>query len=189
MADQSLSPVHVSSGSAGKIANDIALTIDAMDLLHSSRVDAFAIVSSDQGYTRRRSYPRRGHAAHGYDPANTSVSFQLACSSPRPQKNSGQGQRPEPVGQAIGSWHPRTRKLIWCRRCFAEVVEKRMWISRLGEYLRRHKPHLDAGVFRCRTLSELVEKLESFDLIAHAVTKMVRLRLGGARNQPRSVPG
>lgn len=61
-------------------------------------------------------------------------------------------------------------------------------LSRLGEYLRRHEPHFDPRVFRCRTLGELVDKLESFDLVSYAGTKMVRLHLGGARNQPTSVP-
>ena len=36
----------------GKNATDIALVIDAMDLLHSGTVDGFCIVSSDGDFTR-----------------------------------------------------------------------------------------------------------------------------------------
>lgn len=37
---------------SGKNASDIALVIDAMDLLHSGRFDAFCLVSSDSDFTR-----------------------------------------------------------------------------------------------------------------------------------------
>src|SRR4029077_12422552 len=36
----------------GKNASDIALVIDAMDLLHSGRFDGFCLVSSDSDFTR-----------------------------------------------------------------------------------------------------------------------------------------
>src|SRR6202166_1588142 len=36
----------------GKNASDIALVIDAMDLLHSGRFDSFCLVSSDSDFTR-----------------------------------------------------------------------------------------------------------------------------------------
>src|SRR3954470_22331450 len=37
---------------SGKNASDIALVIDAMDLLHSGRFDGFCLVSSDSDFTR-----------------------------------------------------------------------------------------------------------------------------------------
>src|ERR1051325_9269751 len=36
----------------GKNASDIALVIDAMDLMHSGRFDGFCLVSSDSDFTR-----------------------------------------------------------------------------------------------------------------------------------------
>ena len=42
----------------GKNASDIALVIDAMDLLHSGRFDGFCLVSSDSDFTRLASRMR-----------------------------------------------------------------------------------------------------------------------------------
>jgi hypothetical protein len=40
------------ANTVGKNASDIALVIDAMDLLHSGRFDGFCLVSSDSDFTR-----------------------------------------------------------------------------------------------------------------------------------------
>lgn len=40
------------ANAVGKKASDIALVIDAMDLLHSGRFDDFCLVSSDGDFTR-----------------------------------------------------------------------------------------------------------------------------------------
>lgn len=45
-------PVQQFSYTAGKNATDMALVIDAMDLLHAGRADGFCIVSSDSDFTR-----------------------------------------------------------------------------------------------------------------------------------------
>src|SRR6266568_2637766 len=47
----------------GKNASDIALVIDAMDLLHSGRFDGFCLVSSDSDFTRLASRLREPGAA------------------------------------------------------------------------------------------------------------------------------
>lgn len=82
MAEQSLSPVHISSVSTGKNAADLSLTIDAMDLMYARRVDAFVIVSSDPDYTRLAIRVRGGgYAVHAYDAAHAPSHFQPDCSS------------------------------------------------------------------------------------------------------------
>jgi uncharacterized protein (TIGR00288 family) len=166
MADQSLSPVHVSSVSSGKNAADIALTIDAMDLIHSKRADAFVIVSSDADYTRLATRIREaGYAIHGYGAAHTPVSFQRACSSFMHLEELGTGAA-SGAGRA-GKWKlaPTDAEATLVLAVLrlgggSDAVD----LSRLGEYLRRHEPYFDPRVFRCRTLSELVDKLESLDL-------------------------
>lgn len=191
MVDRSLSPVQVSSVSTGKNAADIALTIDAMDILHSRRVDAFVIVSSDSDYARLAVRIREeGHAVHGYGAAHTPVSFQHACSTFMSLEELGAGGA-SGSGRA-GKWKlaPTDAEAILVLAVLrlgggSDDVD----LSRLGEYLRRHEPHFDPRVFRCRTLGELVEKLDSFDVVSVRGMKMVRLRVGGAGNQSTSVPG
>jgi hypothetical protein len=64
----------------GKNASDIALVIDAMDLLHSGRFDGFCLVSSDSDFTRLASRLReQGAEVYGFGAQKTPESFRQAC--------------------------------------------------------------------------------------------------------------
>src|SRR3954465_4015594 len=64
----------------GKNASDIALVIDAMDLLHSGRFDGFCLVSSDSDFTRLASRLReQGADFYGFGAQKTPESFRQAC--------------------------------------------------------------------------------------------------------------
>ena len=64
----------------GKNSSDIALVIDAMDLLHSGRFDGFVLVSSDSDFTRLASRIReQGLDAFGIGRQSTPESFRKAC--------------------------------------------------------------------------------------------------------------
>lgn len=52
MPEQAIIPQMNIANTTGKNASDIALVIDAMDLLHSERFDGFCLVSSDSDFTR-----------------------------------------------------------------------------------------------------------------------------------------
>ncbi|MFT4263886.1 MAG: NYN domain-containing protein [Nocardioides sp.] len=63
-----------------KNASDIALAIDAVDLLHSAAPDAFAILSSDSDFTPLVHYLReKGRAVYGYGRSKTPAPFKSAC--------------------------------------------------------------------------------------------------------------
>ena len=64
----------------GKNSGDIALVIDAMDLLHSGRFDGFCLVSSDSDFTRLASRIREeGVDVYGFGERKTPESFRQAC--------------------------------------------------------------------------------------------------------------
>src|ERR1700732_3724394 len=64
----------------GKNASDIALVIDAMDLLHSGRLDGFCLVSSDSDFTRLASRLReQGADVYGFGEQKTPESLRQAC--------------------------------------------------------------------------------------------------------------
>ncbi len=50
-----IDPIQQFAYTTGKNASDIALVIDAMDLLHTERLHGFCLVSSDSDFTRRES--------------------------------------------------------------------------------------------------------------------------------------
>ena len=64
----------------GKNSGDIALVIDAMDLMHSGRFDGFCLVSSDSDFTRLAARIReQGYPVYGFGEQKTPESFRQAC--------------------------------------------------------------------------------------------------------------
>jgi uncharacterized LabA/DUF88 family protein len=63
-------------------ASDMAMVIDAMDLLHSGRFDAFALMSSDSDFTPLAMHLRaRGMQVYGFGKAKTPNAFKSACTT------------------------------------------------------------------------------------------------------------
>ena len=64
----------------GKNSSDIALVIDAMDLMHTGRFDGFVLVSSDSDFARLASRLReQGLQVFGIGKTNTPEAFRKAC--------------------------------------------------------------------------------------------------------------
>lgn len=64
----------------GKNATDMAMTIDAMDLLYSGKVDGYGIMSSDSDFTPLVTRIRQeGVPAYGFGNGNTPEAFRQAC--------------------------------------------------------------------------------------------------------------
>ena len=75
-----IDPYQQFAYTTGKNASDIALVIDAMDLLHSRRFDGFCLVSSDSDFTRLASRLREeGADVYGFGAQKTPESFRQAC--------------------------------------------------------------------------------------------------------------
>jgi len=75
-----IDPYQQFAYTTGKNASDIALVIDAMDLLHSRRFDGFCLVSSDSDFTRLASRLREeGADVYGFGARKTPESFRQAC--------------------------------------------------------------------------------------------------------------
>ena len=69
-------PAHV----RGKNAADIALAIDAMDMMYRERLDGFCLVSSDSDFTRLAQRLREGgFAVYGFGECKTPRAFRSAC--------------------------------------------------------------------------------------------------------------
>jgi uncharacterized LabA/DUF88 family protein len=75
-----IQPVQQFAYTTGKNSTDSALIIDAMDLLYTGRLDAFAIVSSDSDFTRLATRLREsGVTVYGLGRRKTPESFRAAC--------------------------------------------------------------------------------------------------------------
>ena len=77
-----IAPVQQFAYTKGKNASDIAMVIDAMDLLHAGVADGFAIVSSDADFTPLVMRLRQsGAEVLGFGAQKAPDAFQNACSS------------------------------------------------------------------------------------------------------------
>lgn len=75
-----IQPIQQFRLTTGKNATDSALIIDAMDLLHSGRVDGFCLVSSDSDFTRLATRIREsGFSVYGFGEKKTPKPFVAAC--------------------------------------------------------------------------------------------------------------
>jgi len=74
-------PMQQFDYSKGKNASDMAMTVDAMELLYTERPDAFALASSDADFTPLVMHLRaKGAAVYGFGAAQTPKPFVNACS-------------------------------------------------------------------------------------------------------------
>lgn len=74
--------VHLFQHARGKNAADMALSLDAMDLLHMGQLDGFCIVSSDSDFTPLAIRIRRdGLRVYGFGGRQTPAAFVAACNS------------------------------------------------------------------------------------------------------------
>ena len=79
--EHAIRPMQQFDYSKGKNASDMAMVIDALDLLYSDRPEAFGIVSSDADFTPLVMYLRaKGAAVYGFGGQKTPEPFVNACS-------------------------------------------------------------------------------------------------------------
>ena len=81
LLENAVRPMQQFDYSKGKNATDMAMTVDAMELLYTEKPDAFGIVSSDADFTPLVMHLRaKGAAVYGFGAEQTPKAFVNACS-------------------------------------------------------------------------------------------------------------
>lgn len=172
----------------GKNASDIALVIDAMDLLHSGRFDGFCLVSSDSDFTRLAARIREhGLDVYGFGEQKTPESFRNACrrfiytenllpeaSAPDRDPKLG-GKPPQPTMDDAVSFLLRAVTLL-------DDEDGWVALSAVGSQLGKMAPDFDPRTYGHAKLSELVKKTGLFD-VELPKGKGMRIRLKKSPNQ------
>jgi hypothetical protein len=162
----------------GKNASDIALVIDAMDLMHSGRFDGFCLVSSDSDFTRLAARIReQGLDVFGFGERKTPESFRQACRRFIYTENlllgvqAAQADVPVKV-QTSGDAVPLLKTAI------AQMDSEDGWVGlgALGTRLANLAPDFDPRSYGVAKLSDLVRKSGAFDL-EQTEGRRVRVRL------------
>ncbi|MBD9201603.1 MAG: NYN domain-containing protein, partial [Eubacterium ventriosum] len=80
LLQNSITPIQQFSYTQGKNSTDSAMIIDAMDMLYTSELEGFCLVSSDSDFTRLASRLREsGMEVIGMGEEKTPRSFRVAC--------------------------------------------------------------------------------------------------------------
>lgn len=148
---------------SGKNATDMALVIDAMDLLHNNTYDAFVIVSSDSDYTPLAvRLHESGVYVIGVGEKKTPLSFRNSCDDFLYLENISE------LKEAEAAKTPASKQAE--KDGFREIhnllkIASEKWqdengfvnIGAAGSYIKRAKPDFDSRLYGFPTLTKLVE--------------------------------
>ena len=167
-------PIQAPSNTRGKNSSDIALVIDAMDILHTGRFDGFVLVSSDSDFTRLASRIReQGMDVYGMGEQKTPEAFRRACKrfiyvenlSVTPGETEPLEAPDQPAARPAQKLKPKdARGLIF--RAFDAIEQDDEWYSlgQLGQQITAANPDFDPRNYGKKKLSDLMTELKMFEL-------------------------
>lgn len=166
-AEFGLVPHHQPANTVGKNASDIALVIDAMDLMHSGRFDGFVIVSSDSDFTRLASRIReQGLDVYGMGKKNTPAAFRAACKRFIFLENVARPEEVENGREEASENDPPSKARPLIRKAMDAIDPETDWVplSPLGKQLNASHPDFDPRNYGCKNLSTLIKKAGQFEI-------------------------
>lgn len=190
LQEHALIPHHQPAYTKGKNSSDIALVIDAMDLLHSGRVDGFALVSSDSDFTRLASRIREeGLDVIGIGQERTPESLRKACkrfvylenltveetpsaeqagAKKKPATSDGASGSATPAGKAPQAGQRATQPPSKAVPLILDAMrkEEEEWVSlsAIGNHVHAANPDFDPRTYGHTKLADLLEKAGAFEV-------------------------
>ncbi|RKO71691.1 NYN domain-containing protein [Sphingobacterium puteale] len=177
-----ITPIQQYSYTQGKNSTDSALIIDAMDILHSDRVDGFCIVSSDSDFTRLATRLREsGKLVIGIGEKKTPKPFIASCDkfiyveifekNPKKEPNTKKKQQnqPKPVPAdnptSIAVLDEETLELL--KDTVDDTADENGWafLGEIGSLFNKRKPDFDARNYGYDKMSHLFKAYkEDFEI-------------------------
>lgn len=176
-------PIQQFPNTKGKNASDIALVIDAMDMLHSGRYHSFCLISSDSDFSRLATRLREdGLEVWGFGEEKTPAAFVNACSKfvyvevlgLDEEVKSTEETRSGPSSERAGVAEPMARVLRpldrKLRAQFKKAIESMSddegWadLGGVGSLIGQWMPEFDARNYGFTKLSELAVKCGWFEV-------------------------
>ena len=152
----------------GKNSSDIALVIDAMDLLHSGRFDGFVLVSSDSDFTRLASRIREeGVDVYGVGRRTTPEAFRQACKRFIFIDNLGaEAAAAESAGGAVAGPEAPSKAIPVIAQAMEAVADEDGWapLGALGSRIGNLAPDFDTRSYGSGKLSDLIRRTGAFEM-------------------------
>ncbi|UIR54654.1 NYN domain-containing protein [Sphingobacterium sp. SRCM116780] len=194
-----ITPIQQYSYTQGKNSTDSALIIDAMDILHSDRVDGFCIVSSDSDFTRLATRLREsGKLVIGVGERKTPKPFISSCDkfiyveilekevkkkAIKKKNNTVPNTTPIPVEQnKISSLDEETLELL--KDTVDDTADENGWafLGEIGSLFNKRKPDFDARNYGYAKISHLFKAYKEDFEIEERNTEKSRIKNYYIRN-------
>ena len=173
-------PIQQFAYSTGKNASDMAMVIDAMDLLYARSLDAFAIVSSDADFTPLvMRLQTDGVKVFGFGEKKTPDPFVNACSQFTYVEGLAQPSE-EPAEQVLKTSDPKTlrgdTRLVKMLRNAVDAASGDDGWAHLGQVGTQvgNQASFDSRNYGYRKLSDLIEATGLFEVKRQELFVMVR---------------
>ena len=185
MSAHAILPGQTFAYAVGKNASDIALVIDAMDLLFSGGFDGFCLISSDSDFTRLAARIReQGVDVFGFGARNTPESFRKACKrfiyieklDPAPESANLRPAIPVPPTPTEPGKHPPSAAVPLIMSALNDVDHANGWyaLGALGKRLKVLTPDFDPRSYGCPKMATLIEKCGKFHVRRNKLAVHIR---------------
>jgi uncharacterized LabA/DUF88 family protein len=163
LQEHAIQPVQQYDYSKGENATDIAMTIDAMDILYTKQVDGFCIVTSDCDFTPLVTrILSDGKSVIGFGERKTPPAFVNACSTFLYLDDEAEKQVRNITKNELKS---NTKLINLIREAVSGTMNDDGWakLSRVGSHISNHAS-FDPRNYGYSRLSDLVDATGLFDI-------------------------
>ena len=182
-----IKPIQQFDYSKNKNATDILMTIDAIDLLHTKDIDAFAFATSDSDFTPVvMRVQAEGIKVYGFGEKKTPKPFMAACSqfifteklltnAVHSSENIDLVQAP--VRKSGKDMRGDTWLVNVLRTALEQTMDEEGWanLADIGQYINNSNSFSPIN-FGYKKLSNLVDEIDLFDLYVDENTKQMSIR-------------
>lgn len=189
--EHAIRPMQQFDYSKGKNASDMAMVIDALELLYTDRPDAFGIVSSDADFTPLVMHLRaKGAAVYGFGAAKTPEPFVNACSrflfleklgaeelgEPGEPGEAGEAAPAAPLRVTTAQLKQDAKLVTLLRHAVQAAADESGWarVGAVGQQI-GNQASFDSRNYGYATLTKLLAATQLFEM-AHEGTSQVSVR-------------
>jgi len=182
-----IKPIQQFDYSKNKNATDILMTIDAIDLLHTKDIDAFAFATSDSDFTPVvMRVQAEGIKVFGFGEKKTPKPFMAACSqfifTEKLMKTSTRNIEEDNISQSpVRKSGKEMRQDTWLVNVLRNAVDQTMdeygWanLADIGTYINNSTSFSPIN-FGYKKLSNLIKEIDLFDIAFDDVSKQMSIR-------------
>ena len=188
-----IKPIQQFDYSKNKNATDILMTIDAIDLLHTKDIDAFAFATSDSDFTPVvMRVQAEGIKVFGFGEKKTPKPFMAACSqfifTEKLMRTSSKNMFEEnnndaPARKSVKEMRQDTWLINVLRNAVDHTMDEYGWanLADIGTYINNSTSFSPIN-YGYKKLSNLIKEIDLFDIAFDEVSKQMSIRdkkLGG----------